>query len=164
MGTGTLGFSVVGLCFLLVMVVPNLFYLKFPAHHKIMMRENPVLVAFERVGQVSCTICLLIFSDLDIGEPSQWNLWAVAAGFCMFLYLICWYRYFAGEHSMYDFTRPLMGFIPVPLATLPVVAILCLAMYGHLIWLLLGGILLGIGHIGITWRYWKAVKRRMNAS
>lgn len=164
MGTGTLGFSIAGLVFLLIILVPNLLYLKFPPHNKITMKENRVLVVFERIGQVACAICLLIFSDLNIGEPSRWNLWAVAAGLLIFLYLICWYRYFAGEHIVYDLTRPLMGFIPVPLATLPVAALLCLALYAHLIWLFIASIILGIGHIGITWQYWKAVKRRMRAA
>ena len=66
----------------------------------------------------------------------------------MALYEVWWLRYFRSEKTMRDFTADLLG-IPVAGATLPVLAFLLLSIYGRLVWLALGTVLLGAGHIGI---------------
>jgi hypothetical protein len=57
---------------------------------------------------------------------------------------ICWIRYFTGGHTLKDFYGSLCG-IPVPLASLPVMAFLLLGIYSKVIWLIISVIIPGIG-------------------
>ena len=66
----------------------------------------------------------------------------------MILYEINWIRYFKSEHTMKDFYGCFLK-IPVPLASLPIVAYLLLGIYGRNPLLIVSVIILGIGHIGI---------------
>jgi len=66
----------------------------------------------------------------------------------MVLYELFWVRYFKSEKTMKDFYHRFCGF-PVAGATLPVIAFLLLGIYGGNMLMLLGSIILGVGHIGI---------------
>lgn len=103
----------------------------------------------ERVGQIC--VCVLILFTRNLRLPTEWSLWALwlmAAGGLMVLYLICWGRYFAGSGTARSFYGPVFG-IPIPLATLPVAAVLLLGIYARSFWLILAGAVLGFGHVGI---------------
>lgn len=145
---GHLGFSYVGLIYVLMLFIPNILWSKHlpidyePAH------ENKILVWFERVGQVGCTGSALMFSDFNIAPFSAWSLWLIASFLLMVLYEICWIRYFTNEPTTELFYRSFYG-IPVPLASLPVMAFLLLGIYGQVIWLIASAVIIGIGHIGI---------------
>lgn len=143
------GFSYVGLIFLLMLFVPNALWTKFQPkdYEKYAQNENRLLLALERIGEVAVTCLVLIFRDFNVRlEP--WLAWLIAAFALMVLYEVFWVRYFRSEHTMRDFYGSLLG-IPVPGATLPVLAVLLLAVYGANPFLFAAGIVLGIGHIGI---------------
>ncbi len=108
------------------------------------------------MGQVSVTCCALIFSDFNIAPFSLWSLWLIASFLLMTLYEIYWIRYFIGEHTLKDFYRSFYG-IPVPGATLPVIAFLLLGIYGNVIWMIISIIILGVGHIGIHLQHLKEI-------
>ncbi len=155
---GTLGFSYVGVIFLCCLFIPNIFYgLHLPTDN-LKISENRILLAFERTGQVLCTAMVVIFDDFNIHEINLWSIWLCIAFILMALYLFCWGRYFAGNHVSRDFYRPFLG-IPLPLAVLPVAAVLLLSVYGKVIWLAIATMIFGIGHIGITAQHWIAVKK-----
>ena len=144
------GFSYVGLVFLVMLFVPNIIWTKnlpkdYEEHAR---RENKVLLAFERVGEVAVSCLVLIFSDFNVQGFSAWLLWLGAALLCMVLYEIYWIRYFRSGKTMKDFYSGILG-IPVAGATLPVVSVLLIAVYGKNPFLFAAGIILGIGHIGI---------------
>lgn len=144
------GFSYVGLFFLLMLFVPNLLWTKhLPKDYEQYARnENKILLALERVGEVAVTALVLIFRDFNV---QGWNLrllWLVGAFALMLLYECFWIRYFRSEKTMRDFYSSLLG-IPVAGATLPVIAVLLLAIYGRNPILFAAGVILGIGHIGI---------------
>jgi hypothetical protein len=120
--------------------------------------ENKFLLLFERVGQVCCSCSILIFSDFNIAPFSTWSLWLIASFFLMILYEISWIRHFINEHTEENFYRSFCG-IPVPGASLPVVAFLLLGIYGKVIWLIISSIIIGIGHIGIHIQHLKAIKQ-----
>jgi hypothetical protein len=82
----------------------------------------------------------------------------VGAAVLIALYELCWVRYFASGRTMADFYRPLPG-VPVPLAILPVGALLLLGVYGRLVPLLIATTVLGIGHIGIHLQHERALHR-----
>jgi len=151
---GHLGFSYVGLIFLLMLFVPNMIWVKRQPKGYSSENENKVLAAFERAGEGITTLCALCFSDFNLKGWSLWTLWLAAAFAVMVLYEIWWIRYFRSERTMADFYSSIMG-VPVAGAVLPVIAFFLLGIYGKVIWMLIGCIILGIGHIGIHWNHYK---------
>ena len=110
--------------------------------------ENRILLALERVGEAAVTALMLIFSSNDVRGVDGRLAWLAAAFVLMVLYEIFWIRYFRSEKTMKDFYGSLLG-IPVPGATLPVIAVLLVAVYGKNPYLFAAGVILGIGHLGI---------------
>ncbi|UZW15393.1 hypothetical protein OSC52_06020 [Clostridium pasteurianum] len=154
---GHLGFSYVGLIYLLMLFIPNIIWSKNQPIDYDNIQENKTLLLFERIGQVCCTCSILIFSDFNIAPFSIWSLWFIVSFLLMLFYQICWIRYFINEHTEKNFYRSFCG-IPVPLASLPVMAFLLLGIYGKVIWLIVSAIIIGIGHIGIHIQHLKAIK------
>ena len=144
------GFSYVGAIMLVMLFVPNFFWTKNKPrdYDKYAGNENRVLLALERIGEVAVSALLLIFSDFNVRGIEPWLLWPGAALVCMLLYEVFWIRYFRSEKTMGDFYRGILG-VPVAGATLPVIAVLLIAVYGGNPFLLAAGCVLGVGHIGI---------------
>lgn len=154
---GHLGFSYVGLIYLLMLWIPNGIWSKNKPKDYHTDHESKILLIFERTGQVCCTCSILIFSDYNIVPFSGWSLWILASFFLMVLYEINWIRYFTNEHTEEIFYRSFCG-IPAPGASLPVMAFLLLGIYGRTIWLIASAVIIGIGHIGIHIQHLKALK------
>lgn len=146
--TGHLGFSYVGLLFLLLLFIPNLIWTKNKPQGYQPEGENKFLLLFERIGEVLTCCCALMFSDFNLRTGNVWSLWLAAAVFLMILYELWWIRYFRSERKQTDFYSSLFG-IPLAGATLPVAAFFLLGIYGNVIWMLISAVILGIGHIGI---------------
>lgn len=151
---GTIGFSYIGLIFMLMLEIPNIIWAKNQPADYNPKNENRILLVCERLGQVLCTVTVLCFSDTNPQEINIWLLWLILAFVLMFIYEGFWLRYFRGNHTMSDFYRPYLGF-PYPGASLPVFAFLTLGIYGKLIWLIVATIILGIGHIGIHVQHYR---------
>lgn len=145
-----LGFSYVGLIFLVMLMLPNLIWTKNKPkdYERYVTNENKVLLVFERVGEVLVSCVSLIVSDFNIKPWSSWTWWLVISFLLMVLYEVFWIRYFKSEKTMKDFYSSILG-IPVAGAALPVLAFLLLAVYGKNIILGVSVLILGIGHIGI---------------
>ncbi|WHY66811.1 hypothetical protein [Neobacillus sp. SuZ13] len=154
---GHLGFSYVGLIYLLMLWIPNTIWSRNKPIDYNTTKENKLLVLLERVGQACCTCIILIFTDYNLAPFSAWSWWLIAFFFLMVLYEISWIRYFTHEHTEENFYRSFYG-IPVPGASLPVMAFLLLGIYGKVIWLIASSIIIGIGHIGIHIQHLKAIK------
>jgi len=150
------GFSYVGLIFLLMLFVPNLFWTKNKPkdYEKYAKRENRALLILERIGEVAVSCLVLIFSDLNVKELSFWLLWLAASFVCMLLYELYWIRYFRSDKTMKDFYGSFSG-VPAAGASLPVIAVLLLAVYGKNPFLFAAGVILGTGHIGIHLKHRK---------
>ena len=144
------GFSYIGLIFLLMLFIPNLFWSKHKPENydKYVKNENKTLRIFEGAGQVLVTCIVLIFKDFNIKTGSWWIIWLMLSFVFMVLYEIYWIKYFKSKKTMQDFYSSLLG-IPVAGASLPVIAFLLLAVYGKSKPLLIAVVILGIGHIGI---------------
>ncbi|HMM05652.1 MAG TPA: hypothetical protein PKD52_03155 [Clostridiales bacterium] len=145
---GHFGFSYIGLIYMILLEVPNILWARRKPEGYDPSGENKVLLAFERIGQVLCTATVLFFSDTNPKRVEPWLFWLIASALLMVLYECYWLRYFRGGHTWEDFYRPFLG-VPVPGATLPVVAFLLLGIYGQLVWLIAAAVILGVGHIGI---------------
>lgn len=153
---GHLGFSYIGLIFLLMLTIPNLIWTKNQPMGYDFQGENKVLLIFERAGQVLVTCTALIFSDFNLRPWSVWTLWLIAAVILMLMYECWWVRYFKSKKSLTDFYSSFWG-VPVAGATLPVAAFLLLGVYGKVVWLFISVVILGIGHIGIHIQHQKEI-------
>ncbi len=149
---GHFGFSYIGLIWLLMLFVPNLLWARAKPQGYSPKGENRLLQVLERAGEVGVTCAALLFADFDLslapGALTPWSWWLAASFALMLLYELWWLRYFTGPRTQRAFYSSLLG-IPVAGATLPVLALFLLGIYGRVIWMLLACVLLGIGHIGI---------------
>ncbi len=151
---GHLGFSYVGLIFLLMLFIPNIIWSKNMPEGYTSENENKLLAFLERLGEAVTTCCALCFSDFNPHGRSPWLLWLAAAFAAMVLYEVWWIRYFKSDRKLNDFYSSVLG-IPVAGATLPVIAFFLLGIYGRVIWMLIGCVILAIGHIGIHLQHYK---------
>lgn len=156
---GTLGFSYVGVLFLIMLFVPNSIWAKNQpdGYSEIAKNEKRFFVVFERVGQVMVTCCAVIFSDFNLKKISLWSLWLAAGFVLMLIYEMAWVRYFKFGHTLKNMYGKFIG-IPVPLALLPVLAFLLLGVYGKSVLMIASVVILGIGHIGIHIQHYKKIK------
>lgn len=153
-----LGFSYIGLIYLILLFVPNIIWSKNQPkdYEKYVANESKILRVAERLGEVLTCCFVLIFSDYNIHTFSAWTLWQLASFLCMILYEVYWVRYFRSTKTMKDFYSSLLG-VPVAGATLPVCAFLLLGIYGSSALLILATIILGIGHIGIHLNHYREI-------
>jgi len=144
------GFSYVGLVYLIMLMIPNLIWVrnKPEKYGWYAGKENRVLLALERIGEVLASAIALVFSDFNLRPWNAWCLWLVLSFVLMLLYEAFWIRYFRSKRTLRDFYCGFAG-IPVAGATLPVAAFFLLGVYGRNIPMLLASVILGIGHIGI---------------
>ena len=158
--TGHLGFSYVGLIYLIILFVPNSIWAKNkPAGYgELVKKEKKILLVFERAGQVCVTCCALIFRDFNIMPFSCQSWWLIVSALCMLLYIVFWIRYFTKGKTLENFYKNLFC-IPVPGASLPVAAFLLLGIYGRVIWMIISITVLGVGHIGIHTQYLRMMKQ-----
>lgn len=159
------GFSYVGLIFMAMLFIPNIIWTKNQPqnYEKYACNENKILLLFERVGEVSVTCLMLIFKDLNFQGVNTWMVWFLLAAVLMVLYEIYWIRYFRSDKTMKDYYSSILG-VPVAGATLPVVAVLLLAIYARNPILFAAGVILGIGHIGIHVNHYKEAMNEMTES
>lgn len=156
---GHVGFSYMGLIFLLMLFIPNLIWMKKIPQGYTSEQENKCLLFLERLGEILVCCCALLFSDFNLRRWSAGSWWLMAALFLMAIYEIWWIRYFRSERTMADFYSSFLG-IPVAGATLPVLAFFCLSLYGRVLWMLLATVILGIGHIGIHIQHRREIMKR----
>ncbi|MGI6217615.1 MAG: hypothetical protein ACOYIK_08395 [Coriobacteriales bacterium] len=155
-----LGISPVGILFLAALFVPNIIWARdLPEGYEELSRgESRVLLILERVGQVLTTVAAIIFVPTDeFGWPSL--AWLLVALVLMILYEIAWARYFRHGRSLGYMYAPL-GPIPVPIATLPVIAFILLGIWCGSPVLVLSAAILGVGHIGIHARHYRELRDR----
>lgn len=153
---GNLGFSYIGLIFLLMLIIPNLIWTKKKPYDYDFENESKVLLIFERVGQVLVSCIVLIFEDFNLQKWSLWSFWLIAAIVFMIMYEYWWFRYFKSARNPSDFYSSFIG-IPIAGATLPIIAFFLLGIYGKVIWLIIAVVIFGIGHIGLHIQHKKEV-------
>lgn len=155
---GNLGFSYIGLLFLLMLFIPNIMWAKRKPQGYTAEKENKILLFLERLGEVLTCCCSLMFSDFNIHKWTIWSLWLIAAFLFMIMYEAWWVRYFRSGRKLSDFYSDFCG-IPLAGATLPVIAFFMLGIYGKVVYMLIATLILGIGHIGIHIQHAQNVNR-----
>lgn len=152
------GFSIVGLVMLAMLFIPNIAWGRNQplGFSELARRESATMRMFERIGQVAVSASALIFACPQ-GYALPWLWWLIAAFALMLLYEISWTRYFRGDGELRDMYAPL-GFIPLPLATLPVAAFILYGIWQQSPLTVIAAIILGIGHIGIHSQHLRDLK------
>ena len=154
-----IGFCVTGLIYLVMLFVPNILWArgrKPEGYEEAEKKENKVLLAFERAGQVLATVSVLVFPAINPhvrrlpeGVFFRWDVLILAAAFVlMILYECYWIRYFRSARTLRDMYASFAGF-PVAGATLPVLALLLMGIYARNLVVVAAAVVLGIGHVGI---------------
>ena len=140
-----------------MLFIPNILWVKFgnPNDAFNQAKENKILLTLERLGQMSTTISALVVQDTT--PVFSRTIWLTTSLIAMALYEISWIRYFLGRRTVRNLYRSLWV-IPIPLATLPVLAFLLLAIYQNNILLILSVVVLGIGHVGIHLQHRKQMR------
>ena len=158
----TFGFSYLGFLFLLMLIIPNIIWSKKKPkdYDKYVKNENKILMLLERIGEILVTCLSLFFNNFNIDKVSC--VFLLLAFLIMILYEIYWIRYFKSEKTMKDMYSSLFK-IPLPGATLPIIAFLLLGVSCKNTILLLATILLGIGHIGIHFQHQKEIEINNNS-
>lgn len=144
-----LGFSLVGVAFLLMLFVPNVRWARSQptGYEELQSRESRPLLVFERVGQILST-CTAVAFTCPQGYSFPWLILLAAAFALMALYEVAWVRYFRGGGTLVGMYQPL-GPIPVPIASLPVAALVLPGVWYLSPVTVASVVILGIGHIGI---------------
>ena len=115
----TLGFSYIGLIWLIALYVPNMIWIKNkPKGYENLKKEDRILGILERIGEVGVTMISPIYREFNPQGMSPRLLWLAASAVCMILYEVWWIRYFKSERRLEDFYSSLFG-IPVAGAVLP---------------------------------------------
>lgn len=145
---GELAFFYVGFLFMLMLNIPNLLWAKYLPKENEANQEYKILLWMERIGQVLVTTCALVFSDFNIPSISSHSIVLFVSFLFMLLYEGYWTRYLRSEQTLKDIYCSFCG-IPLAGATLPIVALFLLGLYGGVVWMLISVVIFGIGHIGI---------------
>ncbi|AIQ33727.1 MULTISPECIES: hypothetical protein [Paenibacillus] len=149
-----MGFSFLGTLIALIILAPSFLMIKFPPENvPAGVRDaGPVFTILERVGQLGCISILVIskdnFQQVDFGIIAALIVMLIAA------YYGLWIRYLVKGRQFKILWDPL-GFIPIPMAVLPVCAFGLAAIWGRSIWLSVAVVCLAIGHLANSWHSYK---------
>jgi hypothetical protein len=106
------------------------------------------MTVVERIGQVGSWV-IPFFYQLTLASVIDAVAFAIMIG-ALALYYAGWIRYLVLRRTEELFYSSLLG-IPLPMAVMPVIYFLSASVLLGSIWLMLAAIMLGVGHISVTW-------------
>jgi hypothetical protein len=138
----------------LMVLLPNLLAVFFPPTVKLTDDQQPndtllqIMTVVERIGQAGSFV-IPFFYRLSL--DSVMNAVALTIMICtLALYYATWIRYLVLGREEALFNRSLLG-IPLPMAVMPVIYFLSASVLLGSVWLMLAAVMLGVGHISVTW-------------
>lgn len=138
--------SLSGLVVALTIFAPSFLLIPFPARHPL---ERPphiprFLTFLERAGQGGCLVAVAL-----TGNDPTLDVWLLTLTSAIAIYYGLWLRYFATGRHFAALYAPL-GWLPVPMAVLPVVAFLGAALWLNSWWIAAAAVVLAVGHVGAS--------------
>ena len=139
----------------IAILLPNLLVVLFPPNLK--LANVPVRVGslsqvmniFERVGQIG-SFTIPFFYQLKCSTILDTTMLIIMSG-ALVLYYTGWTRYLVKGRTEGLFYKSMFG-IPLPMAIMPVVYFISASVLLSSGWLLISAILLGAGHITVSWQ------------
>jgi hypothetical protein len=136
------GFSPFGLVLSLAVLAPNLLMIWLPPRTAAPSVAVPRPLAWlERTGQALCLVLPVI---VEPAATRWWWSWPVAIALAV--YYALWARYLHEGRALTALYRPLWK-IPVPMAVMPVAALLAGSVLLDNVWLAAGALVLAAGHV-----------------
>jgi hypothetical protein len=115
-----------------------------------------IMTVFERIGQVGSWI-IPFFYQLTLSSVIDAVALAIMLG-ALALYYAGWIRYLVLRREEELLYSSLLG-IPLPMAVMPVIYFLSASVLLGSIWLMLATVMLGVGHISVTWLHSGNIKK-----
>lgn len=145
----------------LLVLLPNLLAMFFPPSTRLADDPQPnrsrlqIMTVVERIGQAGSFV-IPFFYRVTLTSSIQAIALAIMVG-ALALYYAGWVRYLVQGRAEVLFYRSLLG-IPLPMAIMPVIYFLAASALLGSVWLLLAAVLLGVGHITVTWLQSRRIK------
>lgn len=145
----------------LLVLLPNLLAVFFPPSTRLADDPQPnrsrlqIMTVIERVGQAGSFV-IPFFYRVTLTSSIQAIALVIMVG-ALALYYAGWVRYLVQGRAEVLFYRSLLG-IPLPMAIMPVIYFLAASALLGSVWLLLAAVLLGVGHIAVTWLQSRRIK------
>lgn len=154
-----MGFSLIGSLIAIIILAPSMLMIMFPPESiPIGLKAAGHFFTFlERVGQVGCIIILI--ASKDAFGALNFGIWAVLILIFITVYYGLWIRYVVKGRTFRLLYEP-FGFIPIPMAILPVCAFGFAAIWGRSAWLGIAVGCLAIGHFANSWHSYLSVKEQ----
>lgn len=154
------GISIGGIIFLLMLFIPNMIWSKKQpeGYEEASKRENKVLLALERAGEVMVSLMVLTDRRIDRFVFSPRLGYIIIEFVLMILYELYWIKYFRSSRTLADMYSDYCGF-PLAGASLPVFAVFLLGVFACNAFLIAASVILGIGHIGIHAMHKKEIEK-----
>ncbi len=115
-----------------------------------------IVKILERIGQVGCFAIPCFYRGALTGTPGLLALIVMALSLAF--YYLGWARYALGGHKFSLLFQPLWG-VPLPMAISPVIYFLAAALFLNSWYLAVAAVILGIGHIRVS--YFELIKTRV---
>jgi hypothetical protein len=138
----------------LAVLLPNILAVFFPPTIRLknVTQSNnkrlQIMTVVERIGQVGSWV-IPFFYQLALASVIDAVALAIMIG-ALALYYAGWIRYLVLGRAEELFYSSLLS-IPLPMAVMPVIYFLSASVLLGSIWLMLAAVLLGVGHISVSW-------------
>ncbi|HBS45716.1 MAG TPA: hypothetical protein DEA91_16895 [Paenibacillus sp.] len=154
-----MGFSLLGTLMAFILLAPSLLMIKFPPENvpSGVRDAGPIYTLLERAGQLGCIGILAISQDSF--QQAEFGVIAVFIILFIAIYYGLWIRYIVKGRQFKLLWDPL-GFIPIPMAVLPVCAFGLAAIWGKSIWLSIAVVCLAIGHLANSWYSYQCTRNK----
>ena len=144
----------------IAIILPNLLVVFYPPNvtlANVSVRVDglsQVMNIFERVGQIG-SFTIPFFYQLKCSTNLETTMLIIMSG-ALVLYYAGWTQYLVKGRNEVLFYKSMLG-IPLPMAIMPVVYFISASVLLRSGWLLISAILLGTGHITISWQYSRSI-------
>lgn len=143
-----------------VILLPNLLVVLFPPKLKLANVSarvdglSQVMNIFERVGQIG-SFTIPFFYQLKCSTILDTTMLIIMSS-ALILYYAGWIRYFVKGRNEGLFYKSMLG-IPLPMAIMPIIYFISASVLLSSGWLLISAILLGAGHITVSWQHSRSI-------
>jgi len=149
----------------IIVLLPNLFALIYPPldsdNKKDIHKEHTkyrIMEILERVGQISSFVLPFLYT-IDGSMLLNRKFIVIGMMICILVYYFCWIRFLVERKREYFYKKILI--IPLPMALTPILYFVMSALLFESKYLLVGSILLAVGHIYISNYDYQEIRRQM---